>query len=99
MAAPAGTFLAPRGFADMLRKRSAMPTLIQFLLTEFANGVVVGLTFALALLWCDVGSLGALLRDSPSSAALTALFFGQAALLFGTLGMSVAVMTLPKKDR
>lgn len=75
-----------------------MPRLIRFMLAEFANGAVLGLTFGLALLWADVGSLGRLLGDSPSSAALTALFFIQAALLFGTLGMSVAVITLRDDD-
>lgn len=75
-----------------------MPRLIRFLLSEFANGVVIGLTFGLVLIWSDVGGLGRLLSDSPSSGMMTALFFGQAAMLFGTLGMSVSVMTLSDDD-
>ncbi len=68
-----------------------MPRLIRFLLSRFTNGAVLGLAVAEALLWADFGQLASLFAGSV---ALTLLFFGQAAMLFGTLGMSVAVMNL-----
>lgn len=76
-----------------------MPRLIRFMLSHFANGAVLGLSFGLALLWTDVGEIDRLLAASNNAAALTALFFAQAALLFGTLGMSVAVMNLTPPRR
>lgn len=71
-----------------------MPRLIRFMLCHFANGTVLGLAVGLVLLRADVGQLQTLFATSQHDAALTALFFAQAALLFGTLGMSVAVMNL-----
>lgn len=68
-----------------------MPRLIRFLLSKFTNGAVLGLSVAEVLLWADVGHLASLFAGSV---VLTALFFAQAAMLFGTLGMSVAVMNL-----
>ena len=68
-----------------------MPRLIRFMRSKFTNGAVLGLTLGEALLWADVGRLASLFA---SSAVVTGLFFVQAALLFGTLGMSVAVMNL-----
>lgn len=72
-----------------------MPRLIRFMLSHFANGTVLGLAVGLVLLRADVGHLQSLFSASEHDAALTALFFAQAGLLFGTFGMSVAVMNLP----
>jgi hypothetical protein len=73
-----------------------MPRLIRFMLSKFTNGAVLGLIFGEALLWADVGRLASLLI---SSALLTGLFFAQTAVLFGTLGMSVAIMNLDDERR
>lgn len=75
----------------------ALPRLIRFMLLHFANGVALGWTCGLLVLWFDLGNVGSLLARTDS-AALTALFFGQWGLLFGTLAMSVAVMNLHKND-
>lgn len=75
-----------------------MPHLICFLLTHFGNGVVLGLSLAEALLIFDFGHLGKMLAASHQGGLLTALFFGQSALVFGTLNAAVAIMTLPGKD-
>lgn len=71
-----------------------MPLLIRFLINHFGNGVVLGLVCAEVLLFSDVLQIGSLVEASRHSAVLTLLFFGQAALLFGTANMSVAVMNL-----
>jgi hypothetical protein len=71
-----------------------MPQLIRFLICHFGNGVVLGLACAETILLTDAFQLGRLVDAGDHSAALTLLFFGQAALLFGTANMSVAVMNL-----
>jgi hypothetical protein len=71
-----------------------MPQLICFMLRHFSNGVVLGLCCAEALLLTDTLGLGQLIEGSPHDGAVTLLFLGQAALLFGTANMGVAVMNL-----
>lgn len=71
-----------------------MPLLIRFLINHFCNGVVLGLICAEALLFTDALQLGSLVEASRNSGGVTLLFFGQAALLFGTANMGVAVMNL-----
>ena len=71
-----------------------MPQLIRFLLNHFGNGVVLGLVCAEVLLFSDAFQLGSLVEASRHSGAVTLLFFGQSALLFGTANMGVAVMNL-----
>lgn len=75
-----------------------MPHLIRFLLARFAEGVALGLATGLAILWTDLGQLARLFAASGHDAMLTALFFMQMALLFGTFGMAVAVMNLTDAD-
>jgi hypothetical protein len=69
-----------------------MPNLIRFLIAKFTNGSVLGLVVALAILRADFAEIARLIAASGNETALTLLSFAQAALLFGTLGMSVAVM-------
>jgi hypothetical protein len=71
----------------------ALPRLIRFMLRHFANGVILGWTCGLAVIWLDIGGIGSLLA-SFDSAGLTALFFFKGGLLFGAVAMSVAVMNL-----
>lgn len=78
--------------------RPVMPRLIRFLLARFADGVALGLAVGLAILWADLGQLARLISTSGHDASLTALFFAQMALLFGTFGMAVAVMNLSEAD-
>ncbi|NEX46494.1 hypothetical protein [Pseudotabrizicola algicola] len=75
-----------------------MPRLLSFMLRQFCNGAVMGLAFAQLLLWANVGNLPALLASDPHGGALTGFYFAQGALLFGTLGMSVALMNLSESD-
>ena len=82
----------------MLRaKWRTYPRLIRFMTTHFADGVALGCAFGLLLIWFDVGHIGSLL-ERHGSGLLTALFFLQSGLLFGTLAMSVAVMNLREDD-
>lgn len=71
----------------------ALPRLIRFMLSQFANGVALGWSCGLMVLWFDFGGVGSLLAGMDS-AVLTALFFANSGLLFGTLAMSVAAMNL-----
>ncbi|MFN4099187.1 MAG: hypothetical protein ACK4GT_05375 [Pararhodobacter sp.] len=78
----------------MLRMQwRALPELIRFMIGHFVNGVVLGWAFGLTLIWMDIGGIGTLLGQS-NSALLTAFFFVQGGLLFGSLATSVAVMNL-----
>lgn len=71
----------------------ALPRLIRFMLSRFADGVALGWSCGLMVLWFDIGNVGSLLAGMDS-AVLTALFFATVGLMFGTLAMSVAVMNL-----
>jgi hypothetical protein len=71
-----------------------VPLLIRFLISHFGNGVVLGLVCAEVLLFSDAFQLGSLVEASRNSGGMTLLFFAQAALLFGTVNMGVAVMNL-----
>ena len=63
------------------------------MVVNFADDVALGWTCGLLVIWLDVCGIGSLLARFDS-ALMTALFFGQSGLLFGTLAMSVAVMNL-----
>lgn len=71
----------------------ALPKLIRFLLTHFANGVAIGWVTALIVIRIDLGNLGTLLA-SAKSGWVAPLFFIQVALIFGTVGASAAIMTM-----
>lgn len=71
----------------------ALPRLIRFMLSHFADGVALGWSCGLMVLWFDIGTVGSLLA-AFDSAVPTVFFFAQAGLLFGTLAASVAVMNL-----
>jgi hypothetical protein len=78
----------------MFRHRwNALPRLIRFMLVHFCDGMVMGWAFGLALIWFDVGGVGALLAEVDRG-PVTAMFFFHGGLLFGTLVMSVALMTM-----
>lgn len=72
---------------------AALPTLIRFLLTHFANGVAIGWIAALAVIRLDLGNLGYLLATAQSG-WIAPVFFIQVALLFGAIGASAAIMTM-----
>lgn len=76
-----------------------MPHLIRFMIDRFAEGVVLGLAVGLAILWTDLGEISRLIAASGHEAALTAFFFAQTGILFGTFAMCVAVMNLSDSDR
>ena len=76
-----------------------MPPLIRFLLGHFGNGAMLSLALGEVVLLTGVARLGPMLAASPSGATLTALFFLQAALTFGTLNAAVAVLTLSGPGR
>jgi len=73
-----------------------LPKLIRFMLSHFANGVVLGWSAGLLAIWFDIAGIGALLA-AHNSAALTALFFAKSGLYFGALAMGVAVMNMGKR--
>lgn len=78
----------------MERLLSSLPRLVRFMLRHFANGAVLGLILAELLLWGDVLGLRQLVVLTEAGTILTLAFLAYAAMLFGTLAMSVAVMNL-----
>lgn len=74
----------------------ALPKLIRFLVTHFAEGVVFGWACGLVVIWLDLGGIGSLLATGENG-LMTALFFAQGGLWFGTVHMGVAVMNLRDK--
>lgn len=78
----------------MIRRRwMALPRLIRFMLTHIANGMAIGCTGLLAVIWFDVFGFGTVLAKDSSGLATAVLFF-QTALTFGAVSMGVAVMNL-----
>jgi hypothetical protein len=75
-----------------------MPRLIRMMLAGFGDGAMAGLCTGEAILLTDAGRLHSLLAASPDGGSWTAVYFAMAALVFGTLGMSVAVLTLGHDD-
>jgi hypothetical protein len=81
------------GAFAMRRLWMSLPKLIRFMLIHIANGMVIGCTFLLVLIWFDVAGLAGLLAGDASGLATFVLFF-QTALTFGAVSMGVAVMNL-----
>lgn len=78
----------------MIRRRwMALPKLLRFMLTHVANGMVLGCSALLGMIWFDVFGIGTLLKKDHSGMATFLLFF-QTALTFGAVAMGVAVMNL-----
>jgi hypothetical protein len=71
----------------------SLPKLIRFMLVHTANGMVIGCSFLLVMIWFDIAGLGTLLAKDASGLATFLLFF-QTALTFGAVSMGVAVMHL-----
>lgn len=71
----------------------SLPKLIRFMLMHVANGMVIGCSFLLVMIWFDIWGLGSLLAKDTSGLA-TALLFFQTSLTFGAVSMGVAVMHL-----
>lgn len=74
----------------------ALPKLIRFLLTHFADGAALGGLIFLALLWLDIAGIGSLL-DGEDSSLLTVLLLGQFCIFFGTVTASIAVLCLKER--
>ena len=64
------------------------------MLRHFANGAVLGLILAQLLPWGVVLGLRQPVALAEAGKLLTLAFLAYAAMLFGTLAMSVAVMNL-----
>lgn len=81
----------------LIRRRwMALPRLIRFLLTHFADGAAVGALLCLAVLRMDVAGIGSLL-DGEDSTLLTLLLFGQFCIFFGTVAAGIAVLCLTER--
>lgn len=75
----------------------ALPKLVRFMLTHVANGVAIGCSTLLGLIWFDIFGVGTLLQKDHSGLA-TAVLFIQTALTFGAVSMGVAVMNLGEDE-
>ena len=72
---------------------AALPRLIRFMISQFANGLVLGSACALLAIQVDIAGIGTLLSNHDS-ALPTGLFIAYGAGMFGVFHMSVAVMNL-----
>jgi len=81
------------GAFQMRRLWMSLPKLIRFMLIHIANGMVIGCSFLMVLIWFDVAGLARLLESDTSGLATFLLFF-QTSLTFGAVSMGVAVMHL-----
>jgi hypothetical protein len=75
-----------------------LPRLIRLMIVRFGDGAAMGAVVGLGVIRFDLSGIGTLLQGADS-AMLTGLFLFQGALLFGTLQMSVAIMTLGEVGR
>jgi hypothetical protein len=70
-----------------------MPMLIRFMLHHTVNGIALGCSLLLGLIYFDVVGIGSML-DSDHSGLATFLLFLQTSLTFGAVNMGVAVMMI-----
>ena len=72
--------------------------LTRFLGLHLALGATAGWAFVAALLWHDVGGLGALVRSSGEPVLVVGMLLAVMTITWGALAMGTAVFLLPKDD-
>ncbi|PSC04059.1 hypothetical protein SLNSH_15735 [Alsobacter soli] len=85
----------PRRNNDSLLQRNPA---LRLVLGHAAVGALLGLAFAIALVWFDAHGLGRLMTDSDSGPAAFVLLAGGFMITFGSLVAGGAIMSLPKGD-
>ncbi len=88
--------------AEMFLKASVMkmpkpPKLVRFMAYHAINGIAIGCTMLLVMIWIDFAGLGTMLKTDTSGIATFLLFF-QTSLTFGGISMAIAVMNLGEDD-
>ncbi len=73
------------------------PKLVRFLLFHIANGIAIGVLFALAVIWSNFLGVGDMLARDASGIATFVLIF-QVSLTFGAVSAAVAVMNMGEDD-
>ena len=73
--------------------------LLRFVLISAADGVAAGWTVLLALLWLDIGGLGARVHGSADAELAVLMLAGAFAVTFSYVGIVWGVMArLPEED-
>jgi hypothetical protein len=80
-------------------KRDPDPNrLMRFVGRHALNGVIAGWVCMLALLWLDIGGLGALIEQARAKELVTAMMAGAFGVTFGTLGIAWGVLVVLPRD-
>ena len=82
----------------MKRDRHDPTRLLRFVARHALNGIIAGWVCLLALLWLDIGGLGALIATSPFEELVTAMMAGAFGVTFGMLGIAWGVLVVLPQD-
>jgi hypothetical protein len=74
-----------------------LPKLVRFMLSHVANGMAIGSSLLLVMIWLDLFGLGTLLEKDHSGLATFVLFFPTSQTI-GAISMGVAVMNLGEDE-
>ena len=75
----------------MAKSETTRYPLLRFLIRSLAEGVAVGWSLLLVLLWADINGFGTLVRSSPSKEIATLMLAVMFAITFGSAAMGIAV--------
>lgn len=75
----------------MTPKRASRYPLLSFLFRSMCEGIAVGWTLLLLIIWSDIGGVGSLIHASPLGDLATVMLAAVFAITFGSVGMGVAV--------
>lgn len=67
------------------------PSLIRFLLVSMCEGIAVGWSLLLAILWMDIGKVGSMIDASSLGAMAVVMLAIVFAITFGSVGMGIAI--------
>ncbi len=73
--------------------------LVRFLLTHLFIGTVSGWIFVAALIWFDIGGLGALVRESSVGPMAVVMLMVVMMITWGAGSMGTAVFLLPREEK
>lgn len=72
--------------------------LLKFLFRSMCDGIAVGWSLLLLVIWTDIGGIGTMIHASPMGELATAMLAAVFAITFGSVGMGIAVFTQPDDD-
>lgn len=67
------------------------PSLIRFLLTSMCEGIAVGWSLLLLILWTDISGIGSMINASSLGGMAVVMLAVVFAITFGSVGMGIAI--------